>query len=85
MEAFQPQNAAESLQTIGLDPHRDFPDGSLNLSSRGSAAQGSALPMQILAVHKSELSGLVADTSHGLHTATVWRLQLAGGDAGVYL
>ena len=75
VEAFQPQNAAESLQTVGLDPGRDFPDGSLSLS--GSAAVGRALPLRISAVHKSELSGLVADTSHGLHTATVWRLQLA--------
>jgi predicted nicotinamide N-methyase len=32
--------------------------------------------LEIVAVHRSRLSGMVADTSHGLHTATVWELRL---------
>ena len=55
-----------------------FPDGSFSRRDLGlEEAWKQTDDLEIVAVHRSRLSGLIADTSHGLHTATVWELRLA--------
>lgn len=85
VDTFHPQSSSPmALQKCGLDPQEDFPDGSLSrhylaLDAKGRRADQQTGGLEILAVHRSQLSGMIADTSHGLHTATVWELRLADG------
>ena len=74
VDTFRPQSSNPKAASY-------FPDGSLGRHSlapereeRGGKGQPDQL--EIVAAHRSQLSGLIADTSHGLHTATVWELRL---------
>lgn len=81
VDTFNPQTSDRTaLRKCGLNVQEDFPDGSLSGTALAVERVGEDEQMdglEIVALHRSRLSGLIADTSHGLHTATVWELRLA--------
>lgn len=77
VDTFHPQTSdPTALRKCGVDVQEDFPDGSLSGNALAGEGEQNDL-LEIVALHRSQLSGLIADTSHGLHTATVWKLRLA--------
>ena len=76
VDTFHPHTSDRTaLRKCGLNVQEDFPDGSLSGALLQEVDRMDEL--EIVAIHRSQLSGLIADTSHGLHTATVWELRLA--------